>query len=120
MPHQTVTISGYHSGDSLDITVTVNDPEGNAVDISGTAITFVIHNSETDTTEVSKTVGSGITITNGSAGRFEVAIDPSDTESLSGAHDIEAQVVESDGTVATVLTGSFPIEEDIIEQANTP
>lgn len=112
MPHSTLNIEDYHSGDSHTIKETLEDPDGTAITITSASIEYGVF--ETDGTQIfTKSVGSGITIVDGSNGRFDIAIDPSDTASLSGRKQHECEVTKG-SDVATVFTGELVIEEDLI------
>jgi hypothetical protein len=115
MTHNAQTISGYHSGDTLRITVNVEDPDGNAVDIRGTSIKYVIAGAQTGSKIIEKsTSAGGITIVDGVNGLFRIDIEPSDTADLSGGYAHECQLTDTNGDVATLFGGSINITEDII------
>lgn len=99
-------------GDSKLLTVAVTDDDGAAVSIVGAAITWKLADSIYSATAlVTKTVGSGITITNGAGGLFSIQLDYEDTDDLYGLFYHEAKVYdnESPSNVTTVLTGHAQI-----------
>lgn len=105
------------SGDTRRLSVTVDDGATPpvAVNITGSAISWHLAKRLTSSTAIlTKTVGVGITITNGAAGIFEVLIDPADTAALSGDYYHEAEIVLSGGDKSTVMTGVATIKRDLI------
>lgn len=103
-------IDAYHAGDSLTISVTVYDGDGNTLDITGADFEWVLVDRATDTTLLTKsTGGGGISITDATNGEFEISIDSADTQDMDpGYYEHEAEM-DDGSTVATVLTGSFGI-----------
>ncbi len=70
-------------GDDQNLNVTVLDDDGNIVDItSASAIDWTMSADEFASAVISKSLGSGITITDGPNGVFRVTLDTTDTESL--------------------------------------
>jgi uncharacterized membrane protein len=103
-----------YAGDSKTLAVTVRDADNVVVDLSGYTITWALSASVYDAEPlVSKTIGSGITVVDAAAGRFNVTIDPDDTADLRGAYYFEAEIVLS-GSVTTVLTGTATIVASLI------
>jgi hypothetical protein len=60
--------------------------------------------SPSETAVITKSTGSGITVTDGPGGKFEVALVSADTASLAGMYHHEAEVVVG-GKTYTVLRG---------------
>ena len=100
------------SGDSKVITVTVTDADGAAVNLTGATISYVIFDDGSAT--ITKTVGSGITVTDAAAGTFTITLAASDTASLAGAYYHECQVTDSSGNISTIFTGTVTMNEDMI------
>ena len=76
------------TGKDRTLQFTVVDAAGAAQAITGWALKWVLcSNQDRRTPLVSKTVGSGITITNGAGGICQVAITDDDTATLAGAED---------------------------------
>ena len=98
-----------YQGDTKVLTVTVKDKVGNAVAITSATIKWQASRSKGKTPDISKTTSSGISITDGANGVFTVTLNASDTESLEGSYYHEAEVIFSDSTVSTVLSGSMVI-----------
>jgi hypothetical protein len=117
MTHQTRQISGYHSGDTMRLRCTVQDEDGDVVDIRDADITFALAQNQTSSSVIftkDNIGGGGVTITDGVNGKFLVEIEPSDTASLDGTFPYEIEIVDTDGDVATVLTGSLVVAADLI------
>jgi len=97
----------FFQGDDETVKVEVLDINKEAVDISSAnSIEYQI--SENGSSEVSKTKsGGGITVTDGSDGKFEVTIDSGDTSSLSGKYEHEAEI--DLGDVSTLFQGTLRI-----------
>lgn len=104
------------AGDSKTLEVTVKDADGVVVDITGATIRWSLARSVNSTPALlQKAVGSGITITDGPNGRFDVALANADTETLSDAYYHEAEVILLDGTIATVVSGAVTIKRTLIK-----
>jgi hypothetical protein len=101
------------SGDSKVLQTSLTDDTNAVVDITGAEITWQLSRKVTSPAILTKTVGSGITITNPANGQFEVAIDPVDTADLKGDYYHEIEMVLN-GVVSTVLTGTVTIQPDLI------
>ncbi len=104
------------AGDTKTLEVTVRDAAGAVVDISGaTAIRWKLARTVNAAPKVEKAMGTGVTIVDGPAGRFDVPILNADTETLSGEFYHEAEVILSDGTIGTVLSGTATIKRTLIK-----
>jgi hypothetical protein len=103
-----------HSGDSKILEVTVTDGTGAAVDLTGATIAWQLAKSPGESALVSKTIGSGIAVTDAVGGIFEITLDAADTAALSGRHYHEAEVTDTSGKVSTVLTGAVLIKPELI------
>ena len=94
------------AGDSIAIEVTVVDQDGDAVDLTGAAISYVIKSTAkaaTDELLLTTTDGS-ITV---AANVFTVTSEPSDTDLLEGAYYQECEIILADGRVFTSFTGNI-------------
>lgn len=100
------------AGDHADLQFTVVDADGVAVNITGATISWKCAADADSAAIVTKTTASGITITNGAAGIFKVALAPADTTSISGVYYHEAQMTLS-GAVTTVAVGKLTIEKTL-------
>lgn len=99
------------SGDSKVLEVTVTDADGDAVNLTGASIDYVMQ----DDADISKSVGDGISITSpATGGLFEITLDPSDTTALAGDYHHECEVTDSSDNVSTVFVGTVTINVDLI------
>lgn len=109
--------SPFMSGDSRVIQATIQGPTGDPYNITGATITWALYawtgSAFTGNALVTKTVGSGIAITNGAGGIFEVTLAPADSSALAGTYYHEAQLTLG-GVVHTVFTGTITITSDAI------
>jgi hypothetical protein len=103
-----------YQGDSKTLQVTVLTEAGGPADLAGAAIRWQLATKIKGPAIVEKAIGSGITLVDAAAGRFDVALDPPDTEPLTGVHYYEAEVVNL-AIVSTVLTGSVEIKPTLIK-----
>ncbi|MGQ3299645.1 hypothetical protein [Reyranella sp.] len=104
-----------YQGDTKVLQVTVKTPAGVVVPITGTTIRWQLAESAEDAEPIiAKAVGAGITIVDGPAGRFDVAINPADTLALEGSYYHEAEV-DDGGVISTVLTGAVTIKPALIK-----
>lgn len=106
-----------YAGDDKTIEVSVTDKNGDAVDITSATIEWRAAKSHNKTAAVTKTTSSGISITNGAGGVFQITLTDSDTEDLVGSYYHEAQVTFSSGLIATVLTGLMNVNAVLITAA---
>lgn len=97
------------SGNNKEIVITVYDkPNGSIVDISGaTAVAWQLFRAAiTATTPViSKSLVSGVTLSNPTNGQFTVSLSASDTTGLSGKYYYEAELTDSGARRETVASG---------------
>lgn len=113
-----------HSGNDRDLVVTVTDAAGAVVDISAaSAIRWSVSQLDesgtiplpkSETALLAKTLGGGITITNGPLGIFTVALPKADTESLRGSYYHEAEIVLS-AKESTIMFGKLAIYRNLIQ-----
>jgi hypothetical protein len=102
----------HYAGDTLVLGVTTKNPDGSVVDLTNSEIEWVLAESVSDTPVVSKgTSGGGIAVTDAEGGRFEILLDPVDTELLSGSYYHEAEFRDSGGNESTILVGTVTIKE---------
>lgn len=95
----------YEVGDDKTLEITLDPvPAGG---ISGWSITFTVKTSDSAAAaSITKTVGSGITITSGANAVFEVAIDDTDVDGLSGVLRYKTKRTGA-GTEITLNYGDF-------------
>lgn len=105
-----------YQGDTKILEVTVKDEAGVVVDITSATIRWQLaRNAKTTTLLIEKETGDGITIIDGPAGRFDVAIDPDDTVGLKAASYYHEAEVNDAGVISTVLTGKATIKQALIK-----
>jgi hypothetical protein len=103
------------AGDSMTLLFTITDSSTKAaVDLSGAAITWALGITVKATPIVTKTVGSGITITDAANGKLSVALVPTDTAKLAGRFYHEVQITDVIGDVSTVANGTATINPGLI------
>lgn len=111
-------IGSFHEpfirGDTKTLRVTVYKADGSVKDISSASgIRWAMFERFSNTEVFAKTLGSGIEITDGANGQFEVDIKPSDTAALDGGrYEHEVQVTDSSGNISTVTRGTVYLDED--------
>lgn len=93
---------------------TLEVQEVDETDISGQDITWILADEVGDSPEVTKDTDGDITITDGAAGQFEIALDPADTDGISGRFYQEARIDDGAGTESVLFSG-----EVIIHQSGT-
>lgn len=94
---RTLDVSAYDEDDAL-------------IDFSGATITWRVKDG--NTTILTKTVGSGITVTG--TGTFSIALDSADTLGLSGDYQHECVAVLADTTRDTLFTGTLTVEPTLV------
>jgi hypothetical protein len=102
------------SGDTKVLQITVTDEAGAAIDLTGVDLVWVLAKKVTAAPLVTKEIGTGITITDAAAGKFEVAIAPADTENIKGDYYHECQM-DAGGAISTIMTGKVTITPDAIK-----
>ena len=102
-----------YSGDSRNLIINVVDQNNAIVPLTGASIEWILINNQ-GVPALSKSVGSGITITSASGGQFTVSITVGDTRSLNGSYQHMARVTTNDGNSSIVLTGTIAVEGSLI------
>lgn len=82
--------------------ITATDSDGAAIDLTGATITWTLRTRRGNAATITKTTGSGVTVTDAVGGVFEVTITDTDTASLNGTYYHEAKIVDSGGLVSRV------------------
>lgn len=106
----------FYSGDTMEITVTVTNSAGAAVDCSSVTIVYGLDTAPHSggTPLISKASGAGdFTIGGGSNNEIAFTLDPADTEDLDGTYYHEMEITNAAGDVATVLEGTVEIVGDM-------
>lgn len=111
--------SPFVAGNSRIIRCTVQQDDTSAYDLTGASITWQLFamagGTFTGAALVTKSVGSGITITNAVGGIFEVTLAPDDTEGLSGTYYHEAEATMPGNVVHTVFQGTVTLRSGAIQ-----
>ncbi len=111
-----------HSGDSKSFVFTVVDDQAAAVDITNATFRWGLSKLKSESDKptprgaalVTKTVGTGIAISNGPQGIVTVTIEPADTATLKGSFYHELEMTLS-GNPFTVAFGQIDILLDLLE-----
>lgn len=101
------------SGNSKNIEVTIKDKEGNAVDLTGATVKWLVHSSGTQ--RVYKDTANGILITDAENGEILISLLSSDTSSLSGEYSHELKIIDSDGKASTVAVGKMNVTKSYLQ-----
>jgi hypothetical protein len=106
-----------YAGDDKRLEVTVLDEDGVAVTLAGAqAIKWKLAKSPRSAVIASHSLVDGnVSVIDAAAGRFNVLIDPADTESLSGLYYHEAELTDSAGNVGTCMAGTVTIRPTLID-----
>jgi len=89
--------------------VTVYDADGAPLPISGYYFNYVVYKPTTGQVVITKTVGSGITITDGDNGIFEVDLVPAELTPLLGQYNHECGSITPAGSDNVIFTGYFKV-----------
>lgn len=106
-----------YAGDDKTLEVSVTDRNGDAVTITSATIEWRATKRFGKTAALTKTTSSGISITSGSGGVFQITLTDTDTESLEGVYYHEAQITFSGGAIATVMQGMMEVRKVVITAA---
>ena len=102
------------SGDTLKLPITVKDSAGAIKDLTGASAIFTIARAVLTAALITKTVGSGITISAPATGVLDVLIDAADSDALDGTYYFECEVTDQAGDKATVAFGFITYNADQI------
>jgi hypothetical protein len=97
-----------YAGDTHELIVTVEKPDGTLADIGGSTVKWVAVRGRNIMIEKDSN-GQGIELTDPNNGVFTVKLNPEDTRSLLGSLYHEALIIDSFGNETTVMVGSFKI-----------
>jgi len=107
--------SRMYSGDDKSIAVTVTDPDGAAVTLTGATATWALATAPGAAPLVTKTSGDGeIAIGGDDANVVTVTLEPADTATLGGVYLHELQLVDGANKTHTVYQGTLYVQGDII------
>lgn len=90
-----------HQGSDKTLNFTVTDESGDAVDITGATIKWILATDQGASASLTKT-GS---VTSGTSGKFSVSLTGADTDGFSGMFYHEARVTDGSGTITHVVSG---------------
>jgi hypothetical protein len=105
-------------GDDLDITVQINDADGNGIDLTGSTLFFTVKSDLTDSDDnaaISKDITSHTDAVNGTT---EINLSPTDTNISPGGYHYDLQLVDSSGTVITYGKGGFIVQADVTRRTS--
>lgn len=105
------------SGNDAEIHATITDTDaGVPKDLTGSAITWVLAKAQGKPPLITKTVGTGITLTLPLQGKCTVTLVPADTEAIKGLKTYyhEMRVVDAAAKKVTVLYGDALVQENSI------
>lgn len=107
-----VNIFELHAGDSRTLEVTVTDEDSNVVvDITDCDVFWVVSRVLGSASLLTKQVGTGITVVDAPAGRFDIQLDSDDTQELQGSYYHESRMIDDTGAISTILSGSLTITQ---------
>lgn len=98
------------AGDDITLEITAVKANGSVINLTSSTIIVAVFNSS-DVEQFRKTTSSGVTITDETAGEFEVQFDAADTDGFDAIFKLEAEVTSNSGK-KTTLSGAdlFPKE----------
>lgn len=100
-----------YQGDTKNIEIEVRDENGAILPLDPyDGITWIVYNTTTKATVLTRTLGDGITVPTPSNGVILISLVPADTENIipnTYAH--ECEIVSGTSIVATVATGTIKI-----------
>lgn len=103
------------SGDDEIIRFQIFGTDGEIVEITGSSITWACARRNQTPVLIQKTVGSGITITDGANGICEVSLAQADTATFVGEYYHELEVVDNTGNKSTAAFGTMTVFNDLIQ-----
>jgi len=104
----------WFSGDDYLIEFTVTDEDGAAVDLTNASATWSMARRNTSSALLTKTLGSGINVTDAVNGVLQVSLDAADGASFEGDYYHELEVTLSGGAKRTVAYGTVTVPIDLI------
>lgn len=114
-----INIFELHAGDSRTLEVTVRDEDSDVVvDITDCDIFWVVSRVLGSASLLTKEVGSGITVVDAPAGRFDIALNPDDTQALHGSYYHESRMIDDTGAISTILSGALTVTQTQLQAAD--
>jgi hypothetical protein len=94
----TSAIASWYAGTTRQVVTTVKDIQGNPVDLTGALARFVMVKSLSGEVITVKSIGDGITLDIPNS-KVTVDIDPTDTLSHVGDHELQLEIMLANGVV---------------------
>lgn len=94
------------NGESKLIECTITE-EGSAADLSNSTIFWGFK-------DVVKKVGEGITLTDPTSGKFQIKLDPVDTENVTGTYSHECLIKDTQGNESVVFQGIIKVKKRLL------
>lgn len=106
----------YFAGDSLEITIDVDEPDGSVKDLTGASVAWGVARDPGDGTVLTgATTGVSVSITDAANGEVTVTVDAGVTDDLAGAYVHELEVTDVASDQDTVMRGAFKVDRDIVD-----
>jgi hypothetical protein len=104
-----------YSGDHLTLQISVRDNAGLTKNLTSlSAARWKVGKNKTAPANISKSLGTGITLIDGPTGRIDINLQPADTAGLKGTFIHELEITDGSGNVQTVMDGPFVINQDLV------
>lgn len=100
------------AGDTAKLTVSVTDPTGAPLDLTGATIRWAMGRGVGIPPLLEKSSEDNSITINGTS--FDINLDPLDTQNLRGAFYHEAEITDASGEVSTVMTGTATVRGSLI------
>ena len=104
-------------GQDATLTVTVTDTAGDAVDLTGASVRFVMGRNYTDSFAVDSNASpqsATATVSNGSGGIITVLISDTVMDDLIGDYLYEVKVTDASGNESVVTEGTITVKDTLI------
>jgi hypothetical protein len=103
-----------HSGNTKYIRITVKNTDLTAYDLTGKTVDFTIKLKKDDVAPLfTKSIGSGVVLTNAAGGILTVTISPDDTSALDEESYYHETKVTNGAEVVTILDGRLKIKKSL-------
>jgi hypothetical protein len=112
----TSAIASWYAGTTRQVVTTVKNTQGQLVDLTGATASFAMVKCLSGEVLVTKSVGSGITLDVPNS-KVTVNIDPSDTGSMIGDHEIQLEVTLASGVVLMAYDMIVSVKKNYAHQA---
>ncbi|MFA5567962.1 MAG: hypothetical protein WC972_04865 [Trueperaceae bacterium] len=112
-----MTDFSLYAGDTKSLAVEVKDDAGDPVSLDGVQkVRWQLGKAPNKAPLIEKALGAGLAVTDSAGGAFVVSLDSEDTETLKpGDYYHEAEVIDADDNVSTVLAGTVTILPTLIK-----